>query len=181
MAYRPKDIYRGRRKFRVPLTIFLFVLAALLAGGIGMFFFLQRYIVYDAGGATLQFPSQREEETVPEAQNTPEPTFEPVPVEIVWEDPDFSELDLGGWEDLKAVKARFIPLDTVISATSLDTAVASAQGEGYDCVVLEMKSSDGRLAWPAASQTAFSYGTAGTADVTGVIAALHESGCTVAA
>lgn len=181
MAYKPKDIYRGRRKFRLPLTIFLFAVVFVLVGGIGMFFFLQRYIVYEAGGVTIQFPSQREEEYVQSVQDTPQPTFEPVAVEIVWEDPDFSDVDLGGWEELKAVKARFIPLDTVISGAALDTAAAAAQAEGYDCVVLEMKSADGRLAWPSASQTAFSYGTAGAADVTPVIASLHESGFTVAA
>ena len=63
MPYRPRDIYRGRRKYRVPLTILLFTLAVLLAGSVGMFFFLQQYMVYDANGATLQLPFGREDQT----------------------------------------------------------------------------------------------------------------------
>ena len=56
MAYRPKDIYRGRRKFRVPLMIGLFILAFLLIGTVGLFYFLQQFLVYDQTGVSLQLP-----------------------------------------------------------------------------------------------------------------------------
>ena len=181
MPYRPRDIYRGRRKFRVPLTIFLFVIAIILVGGVSMFYFLQRYIVYDASGVTLQLPSRRSESVEETLQATPKPTFEPVTVEIVWEDPDFSEIDYGGWEELDTVQARFIPLDTVIVANSLATAMNAAQAEGYSGVVLEMKDASGRLAWTSSAAMAQAYGTAGAADVTEVITTLHEAGMTVAA
>ena len=183
MPYRPRDIYRGRRKFRVPLTIFLFVLAFLLIGGVSLFFFLQRYLVYDANGVTLQLPSKTEQAEVEQMETlvTPKPTFEPVTVDIIWEDPDFSQIDLGGWEDLDAVQARFIPLDTVINANALSSAVTAAQAEGYSGAVLEMKDDSGRLAWPSGASMAQSYGTAGPADVSAAIEALHEAGMTAAA
>ena len=182
MPYRPRDIYRGHRKFRLPLTIFLFVIAFIIIGGVSMFFFLQRYVVYESSGVTLQLPGGTEQTSADEAiLATPTPTFEPVTVEIVWEDPDFSELDLGGWEDLDTVQARFIPLDTVISPSMFSTAVEAARAEGYSGVVLQMKDDSGRLAWPSAVSAAQAYGTAGSTDVSETIAALHEAGMTVAA
>ena len=65
MPYRPKDIYRGRRKFHVPLTILLFVLAGLFIGAVVMFYALQQYIVYDQSGVTLQLPFMQTEPPVP--------------------------------------------------------------------------------------------------------------------
>ena len=186
MAYRPKDIYRGRRKFRVPLNIFLFVLVFLTLGGVTMFYVLQRYMVYDANGeATLQLPFGQEEEAEPEAElpyETAAPTVEPVAVEIIWEDPDFTEVDLGGWEDLKPLRGRFVPLREVTDATSFASAVSGVLGaEYYDTAILEMKDRSGQLAWPSTVNTAISFGTAGATDVTEAIARLHEGGKRVAA
>ena len=183
MPYRPKDIYRGRRKFRVPLSIFLFTLAVLLAGGIGMFFYLQQYMVYDADGATLQLPFGREEE-VPEAIEgvpTPEPTFEPVDVQVVWENPDFEDVDMGTWDELKPVQGLFIPMSTVRDPAALASSLSAAQASGYSTVVLEMKNRSGQLVWPSNAETALAYLTSGSTDVTATIESLHKEGMTVAA
>ena len=182
MPYRPKDIYRGRRKFRVPLNIFLFAAVFLLAGAIAAFYILQQYIVYDATGVHLEFSGGQEEPVPEDSAPTPEPTFSPVPVEIIWEDPDFTDIDLGGWEDLQSVQARFIPMRDVVNGQALTAAVTDiAGGDFYSGAVLEMKDSSGQLAWPSASSTAVAYGTGGATDVTAVIDALHEAGKTAAA
>lgn len=182
MPYRPKDIYRGRRKFRVPLTIILSVLGVLLVGSVVLFSVLQRFVVYDASGVTLQLPSSAdtaaEEETI---LATPDPTFEPVEVEVIYETQDFADTDLGGWEELESVQALFIAREDVSSATLLAAAVTRAQEGDYSGVVLEMKDETGQLAWASQTETAVNYGTYGTADVTETIAALHEQGMTVAA
>ncbi|MCD7845089.1 MAG: putative glycoside hydrolase [Oscillospiraceae bacterium] len=182
MPYRPRDIYRGRRKFRVPLTILLSVLGVLLVGSVVLFSVLQRFVVYDASGVTLQLPSAADaaaqEET---AAATPEPTFEPVAVEIIYETQDFSDTDLGGWEELESVQALLIPREDVVSPALLAAAVTRAQEGDYSGVVLEMKDETGQLAWASQTETAVNYGTYGTADVTETIAALHELGMTVAA
>ena len=179
MPYRPKDIYRGRRKFKVPLNIFLFVLALLLVGAVSLFYFLQQYAVYDDEGAHLELPFGKEkEEQVPEedpAAVTPEPTFEPVPVEVIWEDPDFEDVDMGGWEDLKPIHGRFIAISDVMSG-NLTSAVASVtDGDYYNAAVFQMKDSSGQLAWSSVAPTAVSYGTSGTADVSEAIDALHAA------
>ena len=183
MPYRPKDIYRGRRKFRVPLNIFLFVLALLIFGGVTLFYVLQRYMVYDANGATLQLPGRQTEDTdaadslVPTAR----PTFEPVEVQVVWEAPDFADVDMGTWDDLKPVKGLYIPQSTVVNSTELSSAVAMVANSDYTMAVLEMKDRSGRLVWPSACETAAAYVTAGTTDVSAAVETLHEAGKTAAA
>ena len=182
MPYRPKDIYRGRRKFRVPLNIFLFVLVFLIVGSVGAFYLLQQFIVYDASGVHLEFSGGQETPAPEQGGATPEPTVEPVTVEVIWEDPDFAEVDMGGWEDLEPVKGLFVPQQTVTDPNALASAVSLVtSGDFYSGAVLEMKSRSGQLVWPSASATAVAYGTAGATDVTGVIAELHAAGKTVAA
>ncbi len=182
MPYRPKDIYRGRRKHRVPLTIFLFILAGLFIGAVVLFYALQQYIVYDQNGVTLQLPfMETEPPEEPEEETAPTPAFEPIAVEVIYEEPDYSDLDLGGWEGLSPTQARFVPFDDAASETRLAAALSNARSGGFSGVVLELKGRSGRLAWASSSELAAAYGTAGTMDYTGTIADLHEQGYTCAA
>ena len=185
MPYRPKDIYRGRRKFRVPLNIFLFVLAFLLVGGVTMFFVLQRYMVYDANGATLQLPFAGRE-TVSDDMGSgdtaaAEPTYEPVQVQVIWEDPDFEDVDMEGWKDLKPVRGWFYPLSTVVSSTELASAVNYIKDGDFTTAVFEMKDRSGQLAWASTNSVAIDYGTGSTSDIASAIATLHDADKTVAA
>ena len=175
MAYRPRDIYKGRRKFRVPLTIFLSALLFLVAGTVVMFYTLQRFIVYDQTGVTLQLPFMQTE-TVEEEVTAPETTFVPIQVEIIYEDADYSQVDLGGWEDLESETLYFIDFNTAINSVALATAISSAQNEGYSGVVLELKSPKGQLAWASSCETALSYGTTGAMDYTGALQSIHDAG-----
>ena len=182
MPYRPKDIYRGRRKYRVPLTIGLFVLAFLIIGAVALFYILQQFLVYDQTGVRLQLPfmaSETVEEAPPEAEVTP--TFEPVEVQVVYEEPDFSDLDLGGWEELAPTKAKFIPYADAVSDMKLNTALAAVSGDDYTGVVLELKDRKGQLAWSSDCDMAVAYGTTGFMNYTETVAALHERGLTAAA
>ena len=182
MPYRPKDIYRGRRKFRVPLNILLFVLAFLTLGSVTMFYVLQRYMVYDADGATLRLPfTQQEEETVDASVPTARPTFEPVQVQVIWEDPDFEDVNVGGWEELEPIKGWFIPQNTVLNQNDLTAAIATVRDGNYTTAILEMKDRAGQLAWPSTCSVALDYYTAGLTDVTWAIEELHAAGKTVAA
>ncbi len=182
MAYRPKDIYRGRRKYRVPLIAALSVLAALIVGAVAMFYILQQFLVYDQTGVRLQIPFLTEEVKSEEvAEATPTPAFIPVEVQIVYDAPDFSDLDLGGWEGLSATTAKFVPFADAASEQRLNAALAGVSADTYDGVVMELKSSGGQLAWASACDMAVSYGLSGTMDYTETVAALHERGFTVGA
>ncbi len=181
MPYRPKDIYRGRRKYRVPLMIGLFVLALLVIGTIAMFYVLQQFLVYDQTGVSLRLPFIESENTAEETEIEAVPTFEPVTVEVIYEEPDFSDMDLGGWQSLTATKARFIPYADAADEMRLNTALANISTEEYTGVVLELKDTTGQLAWASTCDTALNYGTAGAMDYTATVAALHERGLTAAA
>ena len=173
MAYRPRDIYKGRRKFRVPLTIFLSLLAFLVVGSVVLFYGLQRFIVYDQTGVTLQLPFSQTDQTEEEATENAIPTFQPIEVQVIYEDPDFSQVDLGGWEDLEAEQLRFLDYDTVTDPVALATAITSA-AEDYSGVVLEVKSSLGQLAWASGCETALAYGTYGATDVAAAVQSIHD-------
>lgn len=183
MSYRPRDIYRGRRKFRVPLTICLSILTFLLVVCIALFYILQQYLVYDQTGVTLQLPFMTDEtaDQTEAAELEVSPTFEPIAVQVVYEDPDFSQVDLGGWEELTATQTLFVPFEDAVDAVKVATAVTTAQEQGLTGLVLELKTSEGKLAWASTSQTAVDYGTAGLMDYTETIASLHEKGLTAAA
>lgn len=175
MSYRPRDIYKGRRKFRVLLTIFLFALALLIVGSVVMFYTLQQFIVYDQTGVTLQLPFMETEEPAAE-EEVVVPIFEPIEVQVIYTDPDFSQVDLGGWDDLEPAALRFIDFDTATDPVALAAAVTTAIGEDYDGVVLELKNRDGELAWPSVSETAMAYGTSGSMDYSETIQTLHDEG-----
>ena len=183
MPYRPRDIYRGRRKFRVPLTIILSILCVLIVGGVALFYGLQQYLVYDQNGVSLQLPFMGGAATAPaESGDTASAEiFEPVQVEVVYEDPDFSDVNLGGWENLTATQALFVPYDDVIREQELSEVLESVSSSDYTGFVLELKSESGQLAWPSGSELAVNYGTAGLMDYTETVAAIHEKNMTAAA
>jgi len=174
MAYRPRDIYKGRRKFRVPLTIFLSILAFLFLGSITLFYGLQRFVVYDQTGVTLQLPFSQTEQPVEETTNAV-PTFQPIEVQVIYEDPDFSQVDLGGWEALETEQLRFVDYKTVTDPVALATAITAAAGD-YSGVVLEVKSTLGQLAWASTCETALSYGTSGNTDLAAAVQSIHDQG-----
>lgn len=181
MPYRPKDIYRGRRKYRVPLMIGLFILALLVVGTVVLFYVLQQFLVYDQTGVSLQLPFMQTENAVEETDTEVVPTFEPVTVQVIYEEPDFSDMDLGGWQSLTATRARFIPYAEAADEMKLNTALANISPEEYTGVVLELKDPTGKLAWASTCDTAINFGTAGSMDYTETVAALHERGLTAAA
>ncbi len=184
MAYRPKDIYRGRRRFRVVITVILSVLAALILALVLAFNILQQFVVYESDGVSRQVPSAAsatEDEEAATVTATPAPTFERVEGEVIYEAEDFSDTDLGGWEELTSTQALYIPMEDVTSVTSLATAVTKAQAGSYTGVVMQMKDATGRLAWDSQTDIALGYNTGGSTDVTETIAQLHELGLTVAA
>lgn len=178
MPYRSKDIYRGRRKFRTPLMILLFLLAFLLVFAIVAFYGLQQFLVYDDNGVSLQFTSQKQTKTVETAASTPAPTPDVtgMQVNIVFTDPSFDDIALTVGEEIAPLKARQIAFSDVMDSTKLAAGISAAVESGCNAVVLEMKTASGQLAWASATELAASYGTSGITDFTETLAALHEQG-----
>lgn len=178
MPYRSKDIYKGRRKFRTPLMILLFLLAFALVFAIVAFYGLQQFLVYDDNGVSLQFTGREQTETV-EADAPavkPTPDVSGMQVNIVFTDPSFDDIALTVGEELSPLRAREIAFADVMDEAKLAAGISSAVGSGCNAVVLEMKSSAGQLAWLSATTLATSYGTSGAIDFTETLASIHEQG-----
>ena len=183
MAYRARDIYKGHRKRRmwliVPLTILLVAAALFLF----LFFYLQRYLVYDQSGVTLQIallhPENEQTEEVESAAVTA--SDEPIDVEIVYENTDFSVVDYGTHDDLAVTHSLFVPYESVTDLSAVSAAITQAVDGGYTGLVLQMKDRSGVLAWNSSCETAQAYASGGTMDFTDILAQIHESGLTAAA
>ncbi len=176
MAYRSRDVYRGRRKYTLPLMILLFALAFLLLGTVLAFYGLQQFIVYDETGVSLQFsrPSEEGEENpvvIPLG-----PDLSGMVVNIVYRDPDLSGISLPVGEDTGARQAGYIHFAETQDPEDLAERIAALQQEKYEAIVFEMKTESGYLAWASQSPTAYSYGLSGTQDFTETLAALKEAG-----
>lgn len=181
MGYKPRDVYKGRRKFKVPLLILLFAVAILLLATVGAFYGLQQFIVYGDEGVSLQFSRPEEETQTVEAAPVVTPDVSGMTVNIVYRDPDLSGVSLPVGEELTPVQAGYVNFADAADPARLAARLEALQAENYEAIVFELKTEDGYLAWASSSATAYSYGTAGTMDYTETLAALKEQGVHVAA
>ena len=182
MSYKPREIYKGRRKFRVPLIILLFTVAFLFIAAVGLFYGLQQFIVYDQNGVTLQFSkTETETETTETESLYHKPDVSGLNVQLVFLDPDFSDVNLVDTEEYGKLRAVWIPAETTLSSVKLAAALVTVDADSCNTVVLEMKSSGGQLAWSSNATLAVNYGTTGYTDFSEIVAQLHEKGLRAAA
>ena len=176
MAYRARELYRGRRKHTLPLLILLFTLAFLVLGTVLAFYALQQFIVYDETGVTLQF--NRAEETQESASQAviSLPDLSGMQLQLVYRDPDFSDVSLPVGEELRSLQAGYIHFAEIQKPELLAERLEALRQENYKAVVFEMKTEAGLLAWASQSATAYSYGLSGTEDLSETLAALKEAG-----
>ena len=178
---RPRTVYRGKRKYSwiITLAVTLLVLAILLA--VWLFYYLQRYIVYDKDGLRLDLSAQREELLHSGAADTVAPGPGSVPsvdVEIVVEQRDYSQIRTSAGEGLGTMHA----LQVDASALNENTLkYYSANMGDFDTLVLQLKTEDGFLHWHSTVAAADSYALNGTLELAGPAAALKEQGIRLAA
>lgn len=142
-----------------------------------LFYSLQEYAVTTSDGVRLELPfldtGAGDAESEPDsAAATPHQNY--APVELVIENPDYSALDTGAGENLEPIHAVFVAQDNV-TAAGLSAAASNAESTGANTLVVDMKPASGLLSWSAASETANSYGTAGTENVTETLISLKEN------
>jgi len=172
---RPRTVYRGKRKYSwlITLAVSLLVIVILLA--VWMFYYLQRFLVYDKEGLRLDLSAQREMLTRSDTEDSAAaPVSVPkVDVEIVVEQRDYSQVTTSAGTGLSELHARMVAADKMNENTL--KYYVSNPGE-YDALVLELKGEDGFLRWHSAIPTADSYAVNGTLDISGSVAALKEKG-----
>lgn len=153
----------------------LFILCLLLFAAVWLFYSLQEYAVTTSDGVRLELPfldTGTGDESEPSSTTAPRQSY--APVELVIEDPDYSNLHTGAGENLEPLHAVFVAHGSV-TAEGLSAAAANAESLGANTLVLDMKPASGLLSWSAASETANSYGTAGTENITETLISLKEN------
>ena len=170
---RPKTVYKGKRKFGKLITVLACTVVILIILAIWLFYHLQKYIVYDKDGLSLQIPFLQGQ-TMP-AQDEPEPeaeavTFLPEEAEIVISAPDLSNVSTTAGENLSELRARYVNAAD-ISGTSLVVSAA-----GASALVLQLKAADGLLAYKSSVSLADDYGVNAAADIAQTVQELRESG-----
>ncbi|MGI5936344.1 MAG: putative glycoside hydrolase [Oscillospiraceae bacterium] len=171
-AVKPKDIYRGRRRWRTLLTVLLLIVVLLIIAAIVLFYSLQKYVVITQDGVSLVLPFM--DEPVQEEQPDPETVTE-IPTEIVIETPDFGEVEAQAGAQLSPIWAVFVPADE-ISGENLSAYAAALESQGANALVLDMKPESGQLSWISEVYEASAFGLSGSQDLREPIADLKERG-----
>ena len=173
---RPRTVYRGKRKYSWIITLAAMLLVLLIVLAVWLFYYLQRFIVYDKDGLRLDLSAQREEILHPgalEDDNAGAPAYTPVDVEIVVDQKDYSEVVTSAGTDLQPMRAVFVPADEVTENT---LKYYSRNTGDFNALVLELKGADGFLRWHSIVPAADSFAVNGTLEPAEYLAALKEKG-----
>ena len=171
---RPRTVYRGKRKYSWIITLLAMLVVIAIALAVWLFYYLQRYIVYDKDGLRLDLSAQREELLHPgAAEETPPVTAERVDVEIVVEQRDYSDIRTDAGKNLRSIHAVYVPAADVTENTL--KYYAGKMGD-FDALVLELKAADGFLRWHSGVAQADSFAVNGTLELAELLAPLKEQG-----
>ena len=167
------EFYKGRRKRRNYVFIPAAILIGLLAFGVVMFYGVQKYAVITKDAVNVKLPGMAEEETTVDEQGNEVKAFDPVDAQIVFDDPDYSDIQATAGADVGPIRAIFVPAEEINKEKLEEYAARLNQG---NALVLEMKPRSGRLMWTTNSSVAqnYSLNTANTVDVASLIAGLRE-------
>ena len=178
---RPRTVYRGKRKYSWIITLVATLLVLVIILAVWLFYYLQRYIVYDKDGLRLDLSAQREEILHPDADSgiaQPAVTFQPVDVEIVVEQRDYSEITTSAGKDLSPIRAVYVPASSLSEANL--KYYTSNMGD-FDTLILELKNPDGFLQWHSGAALADSFALNGTLELADIAAALKAQDIYLAA
>ncbi|MBE6996723.1 MAG: hypothetical protein E7427_00940 [Ruminococcaceae bacterium] len=171
---RPRTVYRGKRKYSWIITLAAMLLVIAIALAAWLFYYLQRFIVYDKEGLHLDLSAPREEllrSDAPEA--TAQPAVPYVDVEIVVEQRDYSEIQTDAGNNLHSIHAVFVPAKDVTENTL--KFYAGRMGD-FDTLVLELKAEDGFLRWHSGVPVADSFAVNGTLELREMLEPLRAQG-----
>ena len=148
------EFYKGRRKRRNYVFIPAAILIGLLAFGVVMFYGVQKYAVITKDAGNVKLPGMAEEETTVDEQGNEVKAFDPVDAQIVFDDPDYSDIQATAGADVGPIRAIFVPAEEINKEKLEEYAARLNQG---NALVLEMKPRSGRLMWTTNSSVAQNY------------------------
>lgn len=174
---KPRTVYRGKRKYNWLVTLLLFVLAFICLGLVWLFDYMQRYVVYEKDSLRIVLPYMREGGDDPFAPRVDEglDDFErpQVDAEIVVDEADFGDVDLTVGQGLTQLRAHYVPAAAVTPA-QLTYLAGGLASEGYNAMVIQLKTSDGHLSYYSGIGLTDSYGVNGTEDIAPAVEQIKE-------
>ena len=147
----------------------LFAAAVLLVAAITVFYGMQQYIVYEQDGLFLALPFLGQNAS----GRDDAPSTDDVVAELEIIVTDFESIPAIVPENLTEIHAVNVPAESVTEA-GLTAAVAKMEAVEANALVLEMKTTGGKLSWFSTVQLAADYGVNGSLVINDLIASLKE-------
>ena len=169
MAKKYSEFYPGKKQKKAkPALIVSIVLLSLAAIALLLFYGLQKYIVITNDGLHLDIPLLSDGTSRIEVTDEGEEVkvYDPVEIELVKGNADYTNVKATAGEDLSAIKAVYIS-STQFSPEAVRNEVASMQYG--NALVIEVKPLSGHLIYNSQVDFAQAYGTAGSADLASLV------------
>ena len=171
-----REFYRGQKKKRNYALIPFVIGLALVMLIVVAFYGLQKYVVITKEGVQVVLPGEEQEKPL-DPENEKEREFESVPVELVFDEPNYSRITARAGRRAKPMRAIYIAAEDVNRENLLKRAEQLNSG---NALVLEMKPRSGYLLWVSDTQLARAYSLSVqnelTADMAGMLQAIRDYG-----
>ena len=171
---RTSEYYRGKRKKRNRILIPAAILLGLLSLVVVLFYGMQKYAVITKDSVRI-VPPILENMVVDESGELVErPPLETTTVEIVYDVPDYSEIEARTGSGLKPLRAIFVKADEMYPEKIEEYAARLVVG---NALVLEMKPRSGALKWDSKTWSATAFSLAGdplSAEMQAVLARIKQ-------
>ena len=169
------EFYRGRRKKKNYAFIPFVILVILITAVVVVFYAMQKYAVISDTGVHIVIPGFNDEKMVVDDYGNETKYFEDVHVDLIFDEPDYSNVKAVAGEHLKPVRAIFVPAEDLYEEKLLEYVGRLNLGKA---LVLEMKPRSGILMWNSTASEAVNYGlstpTVTTEAMPGLIAKMRE-------
>ena len=173
---RRSEFYKGRRKKRNYALIPFAVLLAVIAVVVVSFYGMQKYAVVTKDGVSVELPIFSDGEE-PGTIGSEQKVFEPVEVQLVFDEADYSGVEQQPIGELRPLRAIFVPAENINEEKLIEYEERINMG---NALVLEMKPRTGQLMFNSNTDAAVKYGLSAapeiSANVQSGIDRLKESG-----
>lgn len=150
-----QEFYKGRRKRRnyaiIPFVIVLGILVLIVV----LFYSMQQYAVIKKDGISVEMPILNKEKTVIDSEGNEVRVFDPVSVNLTFDEPDYSNIKATAGKRAAGLRAIFVPADNINKEKLTEYANRLSTG---NALVLEMKPRSGVLKWNSQATLAVNYG-----------------------
>ena len=159
---RNSEFYKGRRKKRNYALVPFAIVLALVTLLVDAFYGAQKYAVISDDGVVIKLPTGGDGEDGLLVDDAAAQTFEPVELEVVFDPPDYSRVEVSAGEHSEPIRAIYLAAED-LSEDNINAA-ADRLVNG-NALLLEMKPRSGLLMWRSNSAAAQGYGLIADADV----------------